>query len=88
MPESLSHGCGGRLAGVGLRMLAIPPVPRGRRVVGLARGSPGSRIAASVSPSRGPLELQWRFLTKAPRSQLRDSSGFSPDSLGALVEES
>src|SRR6202521_6183456 len=34
-------------------------------------------------PSRGPLP-QWLFFrTEAPRLQLRDSSGFAPDSLGA-----
>ena len=47
--------------------------------------SPGSRIAASA---RLPevLWTQWRLRTEAPRSQLRDSSGLAPDSLGALAK--
>jgi hypothetical protein len=49
--------------------------------------SPGSRIAAFVSPSRNPFCRTFSGVvwTKAPRSQLRDSSGFVPDSLGALL---
>ena len=43
--------------------------------------SPGLRIAAPSPPSRG-LHLSGSCWTRAPRSQLRDSSGFSPDSLG------
>jgi hypothetical protein len=47
--------------------------------------SPGLRIAA---PARLPevQNLSGVCRTEAPRSQLRDSSGFSPDSLGALPE--
>jgi len=46
--------------------------------------SPGSRIAALVHlPEVDP---QWLLRTEAPRSQLRDSSGITPDSLGALAE--
>src|SRR5712692_10079739 len=43
--------------------------------------SPGLRIAAPSPPSRG-LHLSGFCWTRAPRSQLRDSSGFTPDSLG------
>lgn len=44
--------------------------------------SPGLRIAA---PARLPenFGLSGVCRTEAPRSQLRDSSGFAPDSLGA-----
>ena len=47
--------------------------------------SPGSRIAA---PACLPevCHLSGVCRTEAPRSQLRDSSGFAPDSLGALPE--
>ena len=47
--------------------------------------SPGSRITA---PVRLPevVYLSGLFRTEAPRSQLRDSTGFAPDSLGALRE--
>jgi hypothetical protein len=47
--------------------------------------SPGLRIAA---PARLPeiFHLSGVCRTEAPRSQLRDSSGFAPDSLGALQE--
>lgn len=46
--------------------------------------SPGLRIAA---PARLPEnQLSGVCRTEAPRSQLRDSSGFAPDSLGALPE--
>src|SRR6266567_1695193 len=44
--------------------------------------SPGLRIAAPVRLP-GVDRPQWRCRTVAPRSQLRDSSGFEPDSLGA-----
>ena len=46
--------------------------------------SPGSRIAASarLPESFDPVAF---VSAEAPRSQLRDSSGFAPDSLGALV---
>src|SRR5258708_21270094 len=49
--------------------------------------SPGSRVAAFVSPSRKSFCRTFSGVvwTKAPRSQLRDSSGFVPDSLGALL---
>ncbi len=42
--------------------------------------SPGLRIAANALPSRGRV-LSGACRTEAPRSQLRDSSGFAPDSL-------
>lgn len=47
--------------------------------------SPGLRIAA---PARLPEVFHPSGVcrTEAPRSQLRDSSGFAPDSLGALLE--
>jgi hypothetical protein len=47
--------------------------------------SPGLRIAA---PARLPeaFGLSGVCRTEAPRSQLRDSSGFAPDSLGAVLE--
>src|ERR1700693_5457125 len=44
----------------------------------LARGSPPQ----PAFPNR---LTQWRRLAEGPRSQLRDSSGFAPDSLGALI---
>src|SRR5260370_41246 len=47
--------------------------------------SPGLRIAAPSPPSRG-LHLSGVCWTRAPRSQLRDSSGISPDSLGTQWE--
>ena len=46
--------------------------------------SPGSRIAATARLPEASLSGVCR--TEAPRSQLRDSSGLSPDSLGALSE--
>jgi hypothetical protein len=47
--------------------------------------SPGLRIAAPIClPEACGLSGVCR--TEAPRSQLRDSSGFAPDSLGALLE--
>ena len=46
--------------------------------------SPGSRLAAPICLPEASLSGVCR--TKAPRSQLRDSSGFSPDSLGARQE--
>jgi len=45
--------------------------------------SPGSRIAAPIRLPEA-LYLSGLSWTEAPRSQLRDSSGFPPDSLGAL----
>ena len=45
--------------------------------------SPGSRIAAPIRLPEA-LYLSGLSWTEAPRSQLRDSSGFAPDSLGAL----
>ena len=47
--------------------------------------SPGSRIAAPICLPEA-CRPQWLGRTEAPRSQLRDSSGFAPDSLGALPE--
>lgn len=47
--------------------------------------SPGSRIAASTRLP-GSIGLSGVVLAEAPRSQLRDSSGFAPDSLGALAK--
>jgi hypothetical protein len=46
--------------------------------------SPGSRIAASARLPES-CGLSGVVSAEAPRSQLRDSSGFAPDSLGALV---
>jgi hypothetical protein len=45
--------------------------------------SPGSRLAAPIGLPEASLSGVCR--TEAPRSQLRDSSGLSPDSLGALI---
>ena len=47
--------------------------------------SPGSRIAA-FARLPGSIGLSGVVLAEAPRSQLRDSSGLTPDSLGALCE--
>jgi hypothetical protein len=47
--------------------------------------SPGSRLAASICLPE-VVDLSGVCRTEAPRSQLRDSSGFAPDSLGALLE--
>jgi hypothetical protein len=47
--------------------------------------SPGSRLAAPICLPEA-CHLSGVCRTEAPRSQLRDSSGFAPDSLGALPE--
>jgi len=44
--------------------------------------SPGLRIAAHAHLPEASY-LSGAFRAEAPRSQLRDSSGFTPDSLGA-----
>ena len=56
------------------------------RADGLPLRRSGLLACGSPPPSAFPrlLDLSGVCRTEAPRSQLRDSSGFAPDSLGAL----